>query len=96
MEIRKGLRLLPTVRMLVGCIDGPIFEKNISQEFDESKILPRLATKVMRLFLVSLDGTIGIPFHFYATSNVSGSTLIQEFDKLKGLFQKGLNLLPLK
>jgi hypothetical protein len=65
---------LKEMGLIIGCVDGPISERDIST-VDTTAIPTRLATKIMMVHVVSTDGKIVLPFVHYPTDTVDGDWL---------------------
>lgn len=80
MEVRAGLTYLEAMGIIVGCADGLIAEKNI-QTLDKTTILPRLATKIMMIHIVSTDGKTALPVIQYPTVKMSAEWLATKVER---------------
>jgi hypothetical protein len=78
-EIRHGTTYVEEQHMVVGCADGPIAEKDVSN-VNQEDIPNKLATKIMFMYLVSSDGKAAVPLVFYPTNKMTGKWL---FDKVQ-------------
>jgi len=74
MEIRAGLTYVKHLGMLVGLVDGPILEKDVSS-IKEDTIFCRLATKVLSIYIVTLDGQAALPLCTLPTNGITGDVL---------------------
>lgn len=70
MDIQAGLEYLEHLGCIVGLVDGPIAEKDI-EKMDEKAIPKMLATKIMMIHLVTIDGKASIPVGFFATNGAT-------------------------
>lgn len=82
-EIRSGLVFNPHTKELVGKWDSAIPEKGV-ESHDWLNMNAQLATHVLQLFLVSLDGTASYPFAFLPMREISGQKM---FEIVKSLIQ---------
>ncbi len=63
-EIRGGITYLRYMRLLVGTVEKPIIEKEVAK-YDSTKVLSMCATKVMMIYLTTMDGSAAIPLIHY-------------------------------
>jgi len=72
-----GLEYLEAMGCIVGCVNGPIIERNI-ESVNEKELPKLLATKIMMLHLVSTDGKASIPLGHFPTNGVTAQWLLVE------------------
>jgi hypothetical protein len=63
--------------LIIGTVDGPIAEKDV-RTVDKSTIVKKLATKIMMVHVVSLDGKVALPLIHYATTGVEGKWMAEK------------------
>lgn len=74
MEIRAGLEYLDHMGCIVGLVEGPIAEKDITT-IDQVAIPKMLATKIMMIHLVTSDGKRTYPLGFFPTNGATAQWL---------------------
>ena len=77
MEVRAGLTYLKAVGQVVGCVDGPISEKNVGA-IDKQALPTKFATHIMMVHVVSTDGKIALPLIHYATRGATGEWMAEK------------------
>lgn len=79
-EIRPGMTYVPTMGYLVGSINGPLREKELSEESAKS-ISSQLASKVMLLYLTTIEGTACRPFAYIPSATINAKVLFDKVSK---------------
>ncbi len=59
------------MRLLVETVEKLIIEKEVAK-YDSTKVLSMCATKVIMIYLTTMDGSAAIPLIHYPTDTVSG------------------------
>src|SRR5256885_1524603 len=76
--------------LLVGFVDCPVAEKDVwvLKNATEKDIQNLLASHVLQLFFVSIDGTVAFPLGFFPTKGISTEWLVLKYCQWKNLLKE--------